>query len=230
MKIRDITEAPNDRFDRLERLKDVTIGRLKQGSNQPGIPGPMAGGTKPASAVPQDIKDRTMVNPAGPDNPRADIRAGRGFKVGTTKNDAGQTVTRDKQGNTTTTGSDTVTTDKQGRITRVGMDSGKIPGTSISLGQTTDVNPKTGAEKTTSAIRGKLDGIDLELSSPGTLDRFDPSNPNSSITVKSGQISATAFQDGSGSVSYTDSTGKNTATVSQKKGRPPQGKVTRNKT
>ena len=249
MKIFEITEAPNAR---LKRFADVTVDRLKKGSNQPGIPGAMAGGTKPASAVPQDIKDRTMVNPAGADNPRADIRQGRGFKVGTTTNSAGQTVTRDKYGNTTTTGADTVTTDKQGRITRVGFDSGKTPAlpSNTKFYQSTDVDPRTGAEKTRTGVKLKTGGADYDVSFPGAYGTADASNPRLGVKGKigSGKYAAqvdkdsvsldykvggvgskvTYNKDGSGSASVTQ--GDTTRTITSKKGGPLQGTVTRKKT
>jgi hypothetical protein len=96
------------------------------------------------------------------------VGGGRGSVTSKVINpDGTRTVSSQITGNTVNRGIDTTTTNRAGQvIQRQGPRVGGIQ-------QTTDIDPATGKETTTTNYRGRVGGAKVNVTAPGTADQFD---------------------------------------------------------
>lgn len=98
----------------------------------------------------------------------ASVQGGRGSTTSKSFDDGIATTSDQVTGNTVTSGGfGTNTTNRAG--SQIQQQTPRFGG----IQQTTDIDPKTGAKVASTNFRGKVDGVDLNVTAPGTFDKFD---------------------------------------------------------
>ena len=99
----------------------------------------------------------------------ASVQGGRGSTVSKVRNNDGTMTSSDQiTGNTTNSGAmGTATTNRAGQT--IQKQTPRFGG----IQQTTNIDPNTEKETTSTNYKGKVDGVDLNVTAPGTSDKFD---------------------------------------------------------
>jgi hypothetical protein len=129
---------------------------------------------------------------------------GRGSTVSNVRNDDG-TMTSSSQitGNTKNSGAmGTATTNRAGQTIE------KQTPRFMGIQQTTNIDPNTEKETTSTNYRGKVDGVDLNVTAPGTFDKFDI-NKATDTQVSSGGVTVGNNVNTGRSASITGPSGNN---------------------
>lgn len=130
-------------------------------------------GNGPASATqvkpPAPARPATTAPKSGVDFTPSDVQGGRGSITSKSTSDAGvktassqvtgQTKTSDATGTTTTN--------------RAGQTIEKQTPRFMGIQQTTNIDPATGKETTSTNYKGKVGGVKVNVTAPGTMDQFD---------------------------------------------------------
>tara|TARA_R110002074_G_scaffold196160_3_gene362914 strand:- start:2183 stop:2770 length:588 start_codon:yes stop_codon:yes gene_type:complete len=118
-------------------------------------------------------------------------QGGRGNPVSKVRNDDGTMTSSDQiTGNTKNSGAMGTTT-----TNRAGQTIEKQTPRFMGIQQTTNIDPATGKETTSTNYRGKVDGARVNVTTPGTMDQFDLKKATQQ-QVTSGGVTATKTQGG----------------------------------
>jgi hypothetical protein len=184
-------------------------------------------GNGPASASqtkpPQAARPATPApNPGvvkpGVDFTPSNVQGGRGGVTSKSTSDDGvKTASSQVTGNTRTSGAAGTTTTNRSNQT-IQKQTPRFAG----VQQTTNIDPATGKETTSTNYRGKVGGADLNVTTPGTMDQFDLKKATQT-KISSGGVTATKTQGGPTTATF--SGGANTVGLSS--ANPGQATVTR---
>lgn len=124
-------------------------------------------------------------------NKQSGVGGGRGSIYSRSTSDDGmKTVSSQVTGQTRTSGAmGTTTTNRTGQT--IQKQTPRFAG----IQQTTNIDPATGKETTSTNYRGKVGGADLNVTTPGTMDQFDLKKATQQ-QVTSGGVTATKTQGG----------------------------------
>lgn len=130
---------------------------------------PTSGTTGTTGTINTAVGTGTPKPKPGVDYTPSNVKGGRGSITSRSKSDTGVTTTSSQ-----VTGQ-TKTSDAMGTTTtnRAGQTIQKQTPRFAGLQQTTDIDPATGKETTSTNYRGKVGGAKVNVTTPGTADQFD---------------------------------------------------------
>ena len=187
-------------------------------------------GNGPASASqtnpPPVARLATTAPKPGADFTPSDVQGGRGSITSKSTSDAGvKTASSQVTGQTKTSdATGTTTTNRAGQTIKT--QTPRFAG----VQQTTDIDPATGKETTSTNYRGKVGGAKVNVTAPGTADKFDI-NKATKTQAGSGGFTATTnkggpatakFQMGPNSVNMSSANPNQTTVTRKVPGQPPQ--------
>jgi len=174
--------------------------------------------TATQTKAPPAARPATPAPKPGVDYTPSNVQGGRGGITSRSVSDDGvRTTSSQVTGQTKTSGAmGTTTTNRSGQT--IQKQTPRFAG----VQQTTNIDPASGKQTTSTNYRGKVGGTKVDVTAPGTMDKFDV-NKATQTKVSTGGVSAATTKGGPTTMKFTG--GANT--VSMSSANPKQATVTR---